>query len=54
MYTMKVQRLTCALDPFSWLVAPGGTVLAESNDVNAPLPYLFCGNASNGALQGVM
>jgi hypothetical protein len=49
-YTTKVQRLTCALDPFSRLIAPDGiTVLAESDDVNAPPPWLFCDNAANGA-----
>jgi hypothetical protein len=48
-YTMKVQRLTCALDPFSRLIAPDNSILAESDDVNAPLPWLFCDNAANGA-----
>jgi hypothetical protein len=48
-YTMKVQRLTCALDPFSRFIGPDGTtVIGESDDFNYPLPFLFCDHNANG------
>jgi hypothetical protein len=47
-YTIQVQRLTCALDPFTLLISPYGAVLSEADDVNAPPAFLFCDNDPSG------